>query len=611
MEYLKLAEIYQKLESTSKSLKKTLYVSELLKSTNVDDLEKITLLLQGKLFPPWDEHKIGVASRLVLKTITIATGIPTNNIEEEWRKTGDLGKVAENFVEKKKQVTLFSKKLTLEKVFNNLRKLAELEGAGTVDKKIQLIAELLTSAKPIEAKYIIRTILEELRIGVGAGVLRDAITWSEFPIVNGLPFSDLIELKKGKVLKTKKLEDLNKNLQKYAVIEAENSKLAREAYNWLVGKVQNAYDLTNDFGIVVKQARTKGLKGLSEINLETGRPIKVMLAQKVSDIKEGFKRVDKPAAVEYKYDGFRMQVHGFDNKLIIFTRRLEDVTKQFPEVVGYIKKNIKAKSFILDGEAVGFEPKTKKYLPFQNISQRIRRKYKIDEMAKSFPVELNLFDIIYLNGKDLINADFGERRKLLEKILPGKKWNVVLAEQIVSDREADVKKFYDESLKRGMEGVMFKKLKAPYKPGSRVGFMVKLKPVMESLDLVIVGAEWGEGKRANWLTSYTLACIDENNNFLEVGKVSTGVKELDSQGVSYAYMTELLKPLVISEKGRGIRVRPEVVVEVNYEEIQPSPTYKSGYALRFPRFIRLRDRLPEDISSLEMVKEFYKSQKKH
>jgi len=606
MKYSKLAGLYEKLESTSGSLTKTLYISELLKSTKKDDLERITLLLQGKLYPPWDEHKIGVASRLILKTINIATGISSSEIEAEWKKTGDLGKVAENLVARKKQITLFSKSLTLDKVFNNLRKLAELEGVGTVDRKNKLIAELLTSAKPVEAKYIVRTVLEELRVGVGAGTLRDAIAWSELPIVEDL-FEDLKA--KGEVLEINNIKDL-KNLEKYGIIRAKDPKLRREAYNFLVGKVQEAYDLTNDFGIVATQVRSKGLDGLSEVKLEVNRPIKVMLGPKEGTIKDAFKRVGAPAAIEYKYDGFRMQVHGKNGKIILFTRGLENVTKQFPEVVNYLKENVKAESFIFDGEAVGYDPKTKKYLHFQSISQRIRRKYDIEKMSKDFPVELNLFDIVYLDGKDLLKTEFIQRRRLLEKVVPEKKWSVVVAEQIITDKHDEAQKFYEKALDKAMEGVMFKKLDAPYKPGGRVGHMVKMKPVMESLDLIIVGAEWGEGKRASWLTSFTLACIDSNGGYLEIGKVGTGIKELEEEGVTFAELTKMLKPFIVTEKGKEVKIKPKIVIEVNYEEIQSSTTYNSGFALRFPRFIRLRDRLPEDISTLDFVKELSKSQKK-
>jgi len=374
--------------------------------------------------------------------------------------------------------------------------------------------------------------------------------------------------------------------------------------------VQGAYDVANDFSVVAEKAKVEGVKGLESISLEPGRPVKVMLALKVSDVKEGFERVGKPADIEYKLDGFRLQIHKKGNDIKLFTRRLENVTKQFPDVVDYVKNHVKGNSFIIDSEAVGFSPKTKKYLPFQSISQRIKRKYDIKNMAKEFPVELNVFDVIYYNGKNMIKTPFIERRKLVEKIVKPAERKIVYVKNLITSDEKEVLKFYKESLNKGNEGIMFKTLDAVYKPGARVGHMVKFKPVMDTLDLVIVGAEWGEGKRSNWLSSFTLACIDENNNFLEIGKVGTGIKEKSELGVSFSQLTEEIRPLIISEKGKNVKVRPEIVVEISYEEIQKSPTYNSGYALRFPRVVNLRlERSAEECSTLKMVEEFYEGQR--
>ena len=582
MEYIKLVEMYQTLEETTKRLKKTFLISEFLKTTPKEDIGNITLLLQGKVFPTWDERKIGVASRLILKAISTATGIDIKKIENEWKKTGDLGLVAESLVKQKKQSTLFSHNLSVKKVFGNISKLAELEGHGSVERKMQLIAELLTSAKPIEARYITRTILEDLRVGAGEGSLRDAIVWAFFGDKIGLKY----------------LSDNKIDIQ------------SREEYNKYVDAVQRAYDLTNDFSSVAEAAK-QGLKKLEDMAIVVFRPLKVMLALKVKDTKEGFERCGKPLDIEYKLDGFRIQAHKQENKIRLFTRRLEDVTPQFPEVVEYVKNNVKGNSFILDSEAAGLDPKTGKYLPFQSISQRIRRKYNIEEMSKKFPVEVNVFDILYYNGKSLIKEDFKKRRELIEKIISQKPRKIVTVRNLITSKESEVEKFYKESLQAGNEGIMFKKLDAPYKPGARVGFMCKMKPVMETLDLVIVGAEWGTGKRATWLSSFTLACIDEDGNFLEIGKMGTGIKEKAEEGTSFKQLTEELKPLITSEKGREVKIKPKIVVEVSFEEIQKSPTYSSGYALRFPRLVNLRsDRDPSEASTLSMVEDYYYNQKK-
>lgn len=585
MLYEDLVGVYKELENTSKRLEKTYHISKLLERTPVEDLKTIVLLLQGKIFPVWDERKIGVAARLVLKSINIATGISANRIEEGWKRTGDLGLTAEEFVGKKKQVALFSTNLEVKKVFDNLNALPKAEGAGAVDRKIKLIAELLTSAKPLEARYIVRTVLEELRVGVGEGSIRDAIVWAFF----------------GDKLDIKYNQEEN---------DLDMSDEEREEYNRYVEAVQEAYDLTNDFSKVAEIAKMKGIEGLKSVSLEIGKPIKVMLYQKAKDIEDAFERVGKPAALEYKYDGFRLQLHRDKDEIRLFTRRLENVTKQFPDVVNVIRNNIKSEDYIIDAEIIGIDPKTRKWLAFQNISQRIKRKYDIDRMAKEIPVMVNLFDAVQIDNEGLLKKPFKERREKLLKITKEVPEKLQLAKQIITDNAEKAEKFYQEALDKGNEGMMVKALDKPYKPGSRVGYGVKVKPVMETLDLVIVGAEWGEGKRAKWLSSFTVACIDENGRFLEIGKVGTGIKEKEEEGVSFEQLTEALKPLIVSEKGKEVKVKPVVVIEINYEEIQKSPTYSSGFALRFPRLISIRtDRSPDEISALSEVEEFYYGQK--
>ena len=586
MEYSKLVEIYEQLNETTKRLEKTSIISEFLKEISADETEYVMLLLEGRVFPSYDAREIGVASRLMLKSLNVAAGITIDKIENEWKRLGDLGLVAESIIRTKKQSTLHTAQLTAKKVFENLRKLAELQGEGTVDRKTQLIAELLTSAKPLESKYIVKTILGEMRIGVGEGVMRDAIVWAFFGDKIGMRY-----VKEGNDVQ---IED-------------------RETYNKYADAVQSAYDVTNEFAIVAKAAKSKRMEGLQNIGIKVGIPIKVMLSLKVDTIEEGFETVGKPAAVEFKYDGFRIQAHKDENGNIrLFTRRLEDVTNQFPDIVDCVKKNIRGKSFIIDSEAVGYSKKTGRYLPFQNISQRIKRKYDIEKISSDFPVELNVFDVMYHDGKTLINEEFQNRRKLLERIIKQEPKKIVLSKILKTSEKKDVEKFFKDAFEAGNEGLMFKSLQAPYKPGARVGHMVKFKAIMETLDLVIVGAEWGEGKRSKWLSSYQIACIDDDGNLLEIGRASTGLKEKEEEGLSFMEMTKLLKPLIISGKGKEVKVKPKIVIEVGYDEIQKSPTYESGFALRFPRVLGLRtmDKRPEDASTLDYVKKLYSQQKK-
>ena len=391
MEYKRLSEIYSALEKTSKRLNKTKIISDFLRDVKRRDkkeLKNLAYLLRGEIFPDWNETEIGMSSQLVIKVIAKSAGVSSEKVIVLWKKIGDLGKVAEELISNKKQNTLFSRKLTVEKVIANLQKVSKFEGKGTVSKKIDYVSELLTSASPIEARYIVRTVLGELRIGVAAGTLRDAIVWA----FGGVKIN------------------FNEKKQKLEIKD-------REEYNKIIDEVQSAYNVSNDFGVVIEKI-SKGVKKIKEISLGIGKPIKVMLALKAEDIKDAFKRCGKPCQWELKYDGFRLQIHKNDEgKISLFTRRLDNVTKQFPEVISAVKKNVSGKSFILDSEAVGFDLKTKVFRPFQAVSQRIRRKYHIEKLEKELPVEVNVFDVLYYNGKNFINEEFKKRRQILEKII--------------------------------------------------------------------------------------------------------------------------------------------------------------------------------------------------
>lgn len=637
MLYKNLVEVYEKLEKTAKRLEKNFLISGLLGKTPASDIQKIVYLLQGRVFPSWDERTLGMSSQLIVKVIATSTGNSAESVVKAWKRQGDLGLVAEEFVSRTRQRTLFHKDLTVDKVFENLQKLAELTGQGTVNRKVQLVAELITNAKPLEAKYVVKTVIGALRIGIAEGVLRDAIVWAFFPKVLGIfvecphckspvpPDKKCVSCKKEidvkfkdeankhfkNALHVKSLDDL-KNLDKYDWIIPEDENLARDVYNRFVGDVQKVYDVSNDFGMVASFLKEHGSRGLSKIDLKVGYPINSMLAIKVADIAEGFESVGRPLLAEPKIDGFRVQIHRDNDRVWLYTRRLENVTNQFKELVPYVKNNVKGKSFILDSEVVGFDPKTNKYLPFQNISQRIKRKYDIDKVSKEIPVEINVFDVIYYEGKNMIDRPQDERRKLLERIVHQVPKKIILTKKLITDNEGEVKKFYHESLDKGFEGLILKNLGKEYTPGRKVGGWVKIKPTLEPLDLVIVGGTYGEGKRSNVISSFRLAC-KSGNKFLDCGMLGTGIKEKhDVGGVTFEQLTKLLKPLILSEKGRDVVVKPDVVVEVAYEEIQKSPTYESGFALRFPRLLRLRsmERKASDANTLEDVKRIFKSQKK-
>ncbi len=563
MNYSKLAEFYEEVSSTTKRLKKIDILAKFLKKLSDKDREVMYLLL-GDIYPEYDERRIGISNQLAIKAISKATGTDAKRVLFEWKNLGDIGKVAEKFTLNKKQSTLQSSILTTEKVLENLRKLPELEGKGTVGKKLNLITELLTSAKPIEALYLVRTLIGDLRIGV-----------QESTIKYGM------------------LKVFFKNNKKYE------------------STLQQAIDNSNDLAVVFDIAKKGKIKDLEKVHLEVGKPIKAMLAQKVTKIEDGFKALGSPCAIEYKYDGFRLIIHKQGKKVNLFTRRLENVTKQFPEAVEYILKYVKGDSFILDSEAVGYSKKTKEYTEFQSISQRIRRKYNIEKIQKDFPVEINVFDILYYNGKSKLEEPFEKRTALIKKIIKNSPYKIISAKQIITGNVQKAKEFYKKALKDNQEGIMMKNLKAPYKPGRRVGNMLKIKPEERDLDLVITGAEYGTGKRSGWMSSFILSC-KKGDKYLEIGKVGTGIKEKAEQGISFEELTKKLKPLIIKEKGKRVDFKPKIVVSVTYQEIQRSPNYNSGWALRFPRFTALRTDKPlSEISSLEEVENDFKHQKRN
>ena len=554
MEYSSLVKVYIALESTSKRLEKTEIISDFLKKTPKREVKTVIYLLEGRAFPKYDERKIGFSTRMMIKALSSSSGISVKDIESKLNKLGDLGLVAEELLKTKTQSTLAKKELDIEKVFSNIQKLSTLEGQGTVNKKVSLVVELLTHSSSEESKYIVRTILEKLRVGIAQGIIRDSIA---------------------------------------------------KAFSLDVNEVERAADISGDYAEIAELA--KHSKSLNEIKLSTERPVNSMLALLAKNIDEIFEALGELVQFEYKIDGFRLQaVKGKEIKL--YTRRLENVTKQFPEIINFLK-TVTAKSFIIDAEAVAYDLKTGRHKPFQTVSQRIKRKYNIEEMAKKFPVELQIFDIMYYDGNSLMNSTLKERRKLLEKIIKQTKRKIQLTKKLVTSDKNKAKKFFKQSIKEGYEGLMAKNTNSFYRPGRYVNGWMKLKKILDPLDLVITKAEYGEGKRTGWLTSYTIACKNKNK-LLEVGKVSTGVKE-KSEGLTYKELTKLLKPLIESEKGKEVIVKPKIIIEVGYEEVQESKTYNSGWALRFPKVIRLRtnEKTVKDIDNLEKVIKVYNSQK--
>jgi DNA ligase-1 len=570
MLYKKLAELYESLGSTTKRLEKIDVLSKFLRHLSEEDREVI-YLLEGNIYPEYDERRIGISNQIAIKAISKSTGTNLKKVIQEWKKIGDLGEVAKKSTSEKKQRTLASHTLTTKKILENLRKLPELEGKGTIDKKLSLINELLTSAEPIEALYLVRTLIGDLRIGIQESTIRESLAKAFFEKIENAP--DII---------------------------------------------QEAIDKSNDTMEVFDYCKNGNINELKKISMQIGKPIKAMLAQKTLSIKDGFKTLGTPCAIEYKYDGFRMIIHKKNSEIKLFTRSLENVTKQFPEVVEYIKQYVKGNSVILDSEAVGYDKKTKKYTSFQHISQRIRRKYHIEKLQEELPVEVNVFDVLFYNGKSLLEEPFEKRAKLVREIVTNHPYKIISAKQIITSDENKAKEFYKEALKNNQEGVMMKNLKAPYKPGRRVGNMLKMKPEEKDLDLVITGAEYGKGKRSGWFSSFIISCKGKNNGeYLEVGKVGTGIVEKeeskeDNEKVSFSELTEKIKPLIEKEEKDRVYVKPRIIVSVTYQEIQKSPNYNSEWALRFPRITRLRpDKHLSEIADLKEIEKDFHNQKRN
>lgn len=549
MLFREFAEFCEKLEKISSTLELAARIATFLKNIEDErDLYDVVLFLIGKVYPPWDERELGVGVGLIYEALENVSSVKKQKIEEMIRELGDLGLVAEKLLEKKKMATLTFEELTIRKVRETFDEMSSLTGEGSRKRKIMLLTGLYGLASPIEARYLTRLILNEMRLGVGEGIMRDAIA---------------------------------------------------KAFGADPEIVERAYMITNDFGKVAVVAKTEGKESLAKMRVQLHIPVRMMLAQ----VAEGFDQAMSEmgtAAVEWKFDGSRVQVHWDGKRVTVYSRRLENVTNALPEIVEEIKKHVKP-NVILDGEVIAV--KDGKPMPFQHVLRRFRRKHDVSKMIEKIPLQVYFFDVIY-SEKETIDLPLSERRKILESVIEESE-KVKVAKQVVTSEVKEVRRIYDEAINAGHEGVMIKNPSSPYVPGKRGKHWLKLKAIMETLDLVVVGGEWGEGKRSHWLSSFELACLDTvSGRLLKVGKVATGFTEEDLEE-----LTEMFKPLIVSQEGKKVEFVPKYVFEVAYQEIQKSPKYESGYALRFPRFVRLRDdKDVDEADTIERVERLYKLQ---
>jgi len=551
-EFRTLAELCEKLETTSKRTLMVSLVAEFLKRLHADEVEPATSMILGHPFPKWDQRTLEVSWATLSDLIKRLTKVDWKSFTDAFSKTGDIGAATKIVFEAskiQKQATLFEKPLTIIEVRRNLEAIAETSGYGSRERKERLLETLLGEATPLEAKYIVKILIGEMRTGFHEGLMELAVS-KAFSVPHDL--------------------------------------------------VRMAGMLTGDIGEVAAIAKTQGKEGISRLQFQVFRPIKPMLAQTAENVNEALKEHGGETAFEYKLDGARVQIHKSKDTVRIYSRRLTDVTESFPEIVQLTWNEIKTSEAILEGEiiAVGEDGSP---LPFQHLMRRFRRVHEIENMVEKIPAKLYLFDLIYLDGKSLIADSYNERRKKLGEIAG----SIPLTKQMITSDPREATSFLKEALDEGHEGLVAKKLDSLYTPGIRGKGWFKIKESLEPLDLVIVAAEYGYGRRHDWLSDYYLAARDlESGEFLVVGKTFKGLTDEEIIG-----MTERLKELTIKEEPRRVVVTPQIVVEVAYNEIQKSPKYKCGMALRFARITRIRDdKSPEEADTIERVRKIYEKQ---
>jgi len=551
-EFRVLAELCEKLEATSKRTMMVNLVANLLKQLNADEVEPTTSMILGRAFPKWDQRTLEVSWATLSGVIKRLTNINWTTFSKAFSKTGDMGTATKIMFETtkiRKQATLVEKPLTILEVRRNLEAIAETAGYGSRERKERILETLLGTATPLEVKYIVKVLIGEMRTGFYEGLMELAVS---------------------------------------------------EAFNIPHDVVRTASMLTGDIGEVATKAKVQGKEGVLKLQFRIFRPVKPMLAQTAEDLDEIIKEHGGKTALEYKLDGARIQIHKSEDTVRIFSRRLSDVTLSLPEIVQLIRNEVRVGEAILEGEVVAVGEDGSPLL-FQHLMRRFRRVHDIEDMVKKIPVKLYLFDILYLNGQSLIAVPYVERRKKLEEIAE----RLPLTKQVVISSSQEVEQFLKEAINKGHEGLVAKKLDSPYTPRVRGKRWFKIKKALEPLDLVIVAAEYGYGRRHNWLSDYYLAARDfETGEFLVVGKTFKGLTDNE-----FIQITKELKKLAIKEEPRRLVVVPKIVVEVMYNEIQKSPKYECGMALRFARITRIRDdKGPEEADTIQRVKEIYEKQ---
>jgi DNA ligase-1 len=547
-----LSEMLEKVEATKKRLEIIELTTNYLKRLNTEEIESAVNMMVGRAFPKYSQKTLDVSWTTLERVLERVSQFAWNLFRQAMAATGDIGSATKSVLEQtktKKQTQLTQKALTITEVRRAFENIAQAQGAGSRTKKERQITALMSQATPVEAKYLVKIFTAEMRTGLHEGLMEQAVA---------------------------------------------------RAFNVPLQKVQHAAMVLGDIGEVAATLKTQGAEGLERAGFTVFRPVKLMLAQTAQSVAEALAEQGGISAFEYKYDGARVQIHKQDGEVCVFSRRLTDVTKSLPDVVEAVKQNIQAQSLIVEGEVIALGSAGYP-IAFQHLMRRFKRTRNITSMREKIPLTLYLFDVLYLNGESLITQPYTQRRQLLVQNA-GK---IALTKQITTDQPAVAEGFLKEALAAGHEGLMAKKPDSLYTPGRRGKRWLKIKPILEPLDLVITAAEYGYGRRKGWLSDYYLAARDPaTDEFLDVGKTFKGLT--DAELIS---LTKRLKESVVAEEGHRVNVIPKIVVEVAYNEIQQSPKYKSRMALRFARITRIRDdKTPQDADTINRVREIYERQ---
>lgn len=553
MKFRQLAELCDKLEPMSKRGEMVGLVAEFLRELQPGEIGPAVSMLLGRPFPRWSPKTLEVSWATLHELIVRLARVKPKEFAAAFGKTGDLGAataIVFKSSKRRRQAVLLEKPLTILEVEKLFNKIARARGPGMRGRKERVLETMLSRATPQEAKYLVKIIIGEMRTGFQEGLMELAI--------------------------------------------AGTFNVPHEA-------IRRATMFAGEVADVAGIARAWGEEGVRALKPEVFRPIRPMLAQNVEKVERALEIHRGKTAFEQKIDGARVQIHKSGDKVRIFSRRLTDVTESLPEVVELIEREVKVREAILEGEVIALSGDGKP-MPFQYLMQRFRRERDLKRMMGELPIGLYLFDLIHLEGESLVDLGYRKRRERLGQVT-----SLPLTKQLVTDKAEEAMKFLEEALADGHEGLMAKELGSPYVPGIRGKRWLKIKPVLEPLDLVVVAAEYGYGRRRDWLSDYYLAARDpERGEFLPVGKTFKGLTDEE-----IVEMTERLKGLKIGQKGRRVIVAPKIVVEVAYNEIQRSPKYKCGMALRFARITRIRDdKGPEDAGTIQQVRKIYERQVK-